>query len=93
MAVPPIIEVAHSLPQLWRWLINLSLVRYITRRPAPEVPGPEEMGTPNAESTDWQNNEKKRAIDSRSSTVTEQPRSSQTQQPDGPKGVTEHGES
>jgi len=93
MAVPPIIEVAHSLPEFWRWIINLSWVRYITRRRAPEIPGPEEMGTPNAEFTDRQNNEKKGPVDSQSSSVTVQPRLSQAQQPDGSKGVIEHDQS
>jgi len=69
MTVPPIIEVAHLTPAFWRWLINLTWVRYITRRPAPQVPGPEELGTPDAEFID----EKKEFIDDQSSFMDELP--------------------
>ena len=93
MAVPPLIEVSHSAPDLWRWFINLPLVRFITRRPAPQVPSPEEMGTPDAEFIDWQNNEKKGTADSQSSFVTEQPRLGKTQHPDRSEGATEFGQS
>jgi hypothetical protein len=93
MAVPPIIEVSHLVPDMWRWFINLVWVRFITRRPAPEVPSPEEMGTPNVEFVDWQNGEKKGTVDSQTSFVTEQPRLGRTQQPDRSKGVTEYGQS
>jgi hypothetical protein len=92
MAVPPLIEVTHSAPALWRWFIDLRWVRFITRRPAPEVPSPEEMGTPNAEFIDWQNDEKKGTVDSQTSFVAEQPRLGKTR-PDHPKGATEYGQS
>ena len=72
-AVPPIIEVSHSAPDLWHWFINLPLVRFITRRPAPEVPPPEEMGIPSIESIDRQNGEKKGTVDGQFSTVIERP--------------------
>ena len=91
MAVPPLIEVAHSAPILWRWFINLRWVRFITRRPAPEVPSPEEMGTPNAEFIDWQNNEKKGTVDSQTNFVAEQPRLGKTQA-DHSGGATEYGQ-
>ncbi|KAF9645472.1 hypothetical protein BDM02DRAFT_3271660, partial [Thelephora ganbajun] len=90
VAVPPIIELAHLTPELWRWLINPSWVRYITRRPVSEIPDPEEIGTPNSEFVDWQNNEKKGTIDSQSSFTTEQPWLGRTKQPDSPKEVTEY---
>ena len=93
MAVPPIIEVSHSAPKLWRWFINLTWVRFITRRPAPETPGPEEMGTPDVEFVDWQKNEKKGTVDSQSSFLADQPRLGQTQQLDRSKGVSEYGQS
>jgi hypothetical protein len=93
MAVPPLIEVSHSAPDLWRWFINLPWVRFITRRSAPQVPSPEEMGTPDAEFVDWQNNEKKGTVNSRSSFVAEQPRLGKTQNPDRSKGATEYGQS
>jgi len=91
MAVPPIIEVSHSAPELWRWLINLTVVRFITRRPAPEPLAPEETGTSNAEFIDWQTSEKKGTVDSGSSFVTEQPRLGRT--PDRSQGATEYGQS
>ena len=72
--VPPLIEVSHLAPDLWRWFINLPLVRFITRRPAPEVPSPEEFGVPSAECIDQQNSEKKGTVDGQFSTVIEQPR-------------------
>ena len=93
MAVPPIIEVSHSVPDLWRWFINLAWVRFITGRSARETPGPEEMGTPDAEFVDWQKNEKKGTVDSQSSFVADQPRLGITQQPDRSKGVSEYGQS
>ena len=93
MAVPPLIEVSHSAPDLWRWFINLPWVRFITRRPAPRVPSPEEMGTPDAEFIDWQNNEKKGTVDSQSSFMTEQPRLGKTHDPNHSKGATEYGQS
>ena len=73
-AVPPLIEVFHLAPDLWHWFINLPLVRFITRRPAPEVPSPEEMGIPSIESIDWQNGEKKATVDGQFSTVIKRPR-------------------
>lgn len=93
IAVPPLVEVSHSAPDLWRWVINLGWVRYITRRPAPEPSGPEEMGTPDAEFIEWQNNEKKGTVDSQSSFVPEQPQLGKTLQPDRSNGVTEYGQS
>ena len=92
MAVPPVIEVSHSAPDLWRWFINLPWVRFITRRPVSQVPSLEEMGTPDAEFIDWQN-EKKGMVDSQSGFVAEQPRLGKTQNPDGSKGATEYGQS
>jgi len=92
MAVPPVIEVSHSVPDLWRWFINLPWVRFITRRPASQVPSLEEMGTPDAEFIDWQN-EKKGTVDSQSGFMAEQPRLGKTQNPDGSKGATEYGQS
>lgn len=93
MAVPPIIEVSHSAPDLWRWFINLAWVRFITGRSAPQAPGQEEMGTPNTEFVDWQNNEKKGTGNSRTSFTADQPRLGVTQQVDNSHGVTEHGQS
>jgi len=93
MAVPPLIEVSHSAPQLWRWLINLVWVRYITGRAASEVSDPEEMGTPNLEFVDLQNNEKKGTVDSQSSFTADQPRLGMTQVPNHAKEVTEYGQS
>ena len=72
--VPPIIEVIHLAPDLWRWFINLPLVQFTTRRPAPEVSSPEEMGIPSAEPIDRQNSEKKGTVDGQFSSVTKQPR-------------------
>lgn len=91
MAVPPMIELTHSAPDLWRWFINLRWVRFITGRPAPEVLSPEEMGTPDAEFIDWQKNEKKGTVDSQSSFVTEQPWLGKAQQPNHSKDPTEKG--
>jgi hypothetical protein len=89
MTVPPFIEVSHLAPGFWRWLINLAWVRYITRRPAPKAPSPEEMGTPDAEFLD----EKKETIDDQSSFMDELPLLGKTQKPDDPDGTTEHGQS
>ena len=89
MTVPPIIELSHSIPDLWRWFINLTWVRFITRRPAPQVSGPEEMGTPDAEFVDWQN-EKKGTDDS---FVADQPQLGMTQQLNHSNGVFESGQS
>lgn len=83
------IELAHLAPGFWRWLINLALVRRITGRPAPEVPGPEEMGTPDAESVD----QKKEIIDDQSSFVDDLPLLEKTQKFDFPEGTAEHGQS
>lgn len=74
MAVPPMIEVAHSAAELWHWLINLRWIRYITRRPIHRAPSPEEMGTPETEFADWQQSEKKGTVDGQSSLVAEAPR-------------------
>lgn len=92
MAVPPLIEVSHSAPDLWRWFINLAWIRFITGRSVPQVPGPEEMGTPTTEFIDWQN-EKKGSANSRTSFTAEQPQLGATQQLDHSNGVTEHGQS
>ena len=89
IAVPPIIEVSHSAPDLWRWFINLAWVRFITRRPAPELPGPEEMGSPNPGLVNWQN-EKKGISNSQTSFTVDQPRLGVTQQLDNSYGITEH---
>ena len=93
IAVPPLVEVTHSAPDLWLWLINQRWVRRITGRPAPEVSSPEEMGTPNAEFIEWQKGEKKGTVDSQSSFVTQQPRLGVTLQPDRSNQVTEYGQS
>lgn len=93
IAVPPIIEVSHSAPDLWRWLINLAWVRFITGRSAPSVPGAEEMGTPNIEFVDWQNGEKKETAGSQSSLAADQPHLAATQQPERSKEVSEYGQS
>lgn len=96
MAVPPLIEVAHSTPAFWRWFINLPWIRFITGRRAPNVPGPEELGTPGSEYIDWQNGEKKGTADSRTSFVAEQPQLGivppQQQQPDNSNGPSEYGQ-
>jgi hypothetical protein len=93
LAVPPVIEAAHSAPDLWRWLINLAWIRRITGRPAPKVPGPEEMGTPHTELIDWQKHEKKGSIDSQSSLVAELPLLGKAQKPDHSNEATEYGQS
>lgn len=93
MAVPPLIEVSHSTPQFWRWSINLPWVRYITRRPAPKAPSPEETGTPETEFVDWQQSEKKERVDSQPSLVAEAPRLGIAQPIDDLNGVTEYSRS
>ena len=93
MAVPPLIELSHSAPDLWRWFINLTWVRFITRRSVPEVSGPEELGTPDTEFIEWQNNEKKGTANSRTSFAADQPRLGVIQQADDSNGVSEHGQS
>lgn len=91
VAVPPMIEVAHSAPQLWRWFINLRWIRFITRRPARKASSPEEMGTSEAEFIDWQQSEKKGTADS---FVAEVPRLGIAQQPiEDLNGVNEYGQS
>jgi hypothetical protein len=88
MIVPTLIEVAHLVPGFWRWLINLAWVRYITGRPVPEVPGPEEIGTPETEFID----EKKGSIDDESSFMDQLPLLGKTQKPDHLVETTEHGQ-
>ena len=91
MTVPPMIELAHSAPAFWRWFINLTWVRFVTRRPAPGVSDPEEVGTLDAEFID----EKKEieTIDDESSFVDELPLLSKTREPDHSDKITEHGQS
>ena len=69
-AVPPIIEVSHSAPDLWRWFINLPLVRFIIKHPALGVPSPEEKEIRSAVFID----QKKGTLDGQFSFVIEQPR-------------------
>ena len=90
-AVPPVIQVSHLAPDLWRWFIDLPLVRFITRRPAPEVPSPEEMGILSAGFIDRQNKEKNATLDGQSSSVIEQLRLGRTEQPNRSEGLTEYG--
>ena len=71
-AVPPIIEVSHSAPDLWRWFINLPLVRFIIKHPALGVPSPEEMEIRSAVFIDQQNSEEKGTLDGQFSFVIEQ---------------------
>lgn len=89
MTVPPLIELAHLTPRFWRWLINLTWVRYVTRRPAPGVPGPEEIGSPDTEFLD----EKKGIIDDQSSFMDELPLLGRTQKSDHSDEITEKGQS
>lgn len=89
MTVPPMIELIHLTPGFWRWLINIKWVRYITGRPAPEIPGPEEMGTPDTEFID----EKQETIDDQSSFTDELPLLGKTQKPDHSDETTENGQS
>lgn len=94
VAVPPIIEVSHSAPELWRWLINLPWVRFITGRRVSKLPGSEEAGTPETEFIDWQKSEKKGTLGSQSSLVAEAPQLGIAQPTDHDlNGVTEHGQS
>lgn len=88
MTVPPMIEVAHSTPRFWRWFIDLRWIRFITGRRAPRVPGPEEKGTPEVDTVDWQNVEKKGIVDDQTSFVAEQPRLGIVQQ----LGASEYGQ-
>ncbi|KAF9781383.1 hypothetical protein BJ322DRAFT_1112078 [Thelephora terrestris] len=92
MAVPPLIEVTHSAPQLWRWFINLPWIRFITGRRAPKIPGAEEMGTVETEYIDWQKKEKKGTADSQTSFVAEEPRLGIVQQTDDSNGASEYGQ-
>ena len=90
-AVPPVIQVSHLAPDLWRWFIDLPLVRFITRRPAPEVPSPEEMGILSTGFIDRQNKEKDATFGGQSSSTIEQPWLGRTEQPDRSDGLTEYG--
>lgn len=88
------IEVAHSAPELWRWMINLRWIRYITGRSVARAPSPEETGTPETEFVDWQQTEKKGTLDSQSSFVAEGPRLGIARPTiDHSNGVTEYGQS
>lgn len=87
--VPPTIELVHIAPCFWRWWINIAWVRYITGRPAPEVPGPEEIGTLDTEFDD----EKKEIIDDESSFTDELPLLGKTEKIDHSYGTAEHGQS
>ena len=88
-AVPPVIQVACMAPELWRWLINLAWVRYITGRPAPRTADLKTMGTPNPT---WRHREEEGMIDNQSSFVTEQPLLGGTRAIDQPDRTTEHGQ-